>query len=253
MTGPHVALADGHGYAERAAYYAAEIADVPPPDLLPGLLHAGAKVAELPSGTGHFLTTYAEHDADVLLIDASRAMLDAAQAASPTAATLCRRVEDLTPGDGPVDLAVLPNAALNQLAMTFGPARLLAAAAQILAPGRSLLAQVMNVTDDGSVQRCGFYDPDAFDAEPFTDRRLRLGHRDLTRLRRQRFEHGVLQLEFELREENTILYRHAVELLPLHQVRLANAVALAGLDLVAVTPGAGGLIEVVARRPGARR
>lgn len=55
------------GYAARAARYAAEIADVPGPMLLDGLLRSGLRVAEMPSGTGHFLPAYAIASAEVTL------------------------------------------------------------------------------------------------------------------------------------------------------------------------------------------
>jgi SAM-dependent methyltransferase len=249
VTRLHADPSDDLGYAQRAAFYAAEIAAVPTPVLLPELLRPGMRVAELPSGTGHFLTAYARQQADVLLIDASQGMLAAARTAAPEVVTLCQRIEDLSSADGPADLVAIPNGALNQLAVMFGPSRLLAAAARILAPGGILLAQVISVADDGSLEACGFYDPAAPSGEPVVDRLLRVEGRDLTRHRRQQVEHDVLRLDFELHDGDEVLYRHAVELLALPAGRLADAVTVASLDLLSITPGTGGFTEVLAQVP----
>ncbi|WP_329431071.1 class I SAM-dependent methyltransferase (plasmid) [Streptosporangium sp. NBC_01495] len=164
------------GYEQRAVSYAAEIAQLAAPRLLNGLLCPGMTVAEVPSGTGHFLSRYGAARVEVVLVDASPAMLAAARPAVPgqTLRTVCCRIEDLDPAQtGPVDLVVVANAALNQLAAGPGPAAaVLAAAARLLAPGGLLLAQVL-LADGDRVDGCGFYDPALPDGQPILDRRIR--------------------------------------------------------------------------------
>lgn len=237
------------GYARRAASYAGEIATVPVPEALAGLLATASRVVEVPSGTGHFLAAYAEYDVDVLLVDASEPMLEVARANAPEAVTLCRRIEDLTFGDGPADLVVMPNAALNQLAISSGPSRALASAARLLPPVGHLLAQVMTVGDDGSVAECGFYDPSVCDGELIEDRRLQVADRKLIRHRRQMLGGGVLQLELEFHDGDNVTDRYTVELLLLSRAQLIDAVTVAGLDLISITAGPGGLTEVLLQLP----
>lgn len=76
-TAPAAAVMAGRGlaesgYEERAAAYAAEIASLAPPRLLDGLLHPGTTVAEMPSGTGHFLRAYAAAGARTVLAPGAR-------------------------------------------------------------------------------------------------------------------------------------------------------------------------------------
>jgi S-adenosylmethionine decarboxylase len=57
-------------YAERSRHYAAEIARTPEPLLLDEVLRPGLRVAEVPSGTSHFLPAYAAASTEVTLIHA---------------------------------------------------------------------------------------------------------------------------------------------------------------------------------------
>jgi SAM-dependent methyltransferase len=243
------------GYAERARHYAAEIARVPAPRLLPGLLRSGLRVAEVPSGTGHFLDLYAAASAEVTLIDACPRMLEAArrQACShlhPVRA-VCTRVQDLSRQTGLVDLAVLPNAALNQLAADADPGELLTAAARILAPGGSLLAQVLLLDDSGTTTSCGFYDPASVEDTWLTDRHFAIGEgRHLGRRRRHRRDGDRLCIDFEFTEDNQPVYAHHVCLRLLTVSGLTAAADDASLTVLSIMPGDGGFHEILVAAAG---
>ncbi|MFF4991500.1 methyltransferase domain-containing protein [Streptosporangium saharense] len=241
------------GYEQRAASYAAEISAVVPPRLLNGLLRSGMTVAEAPSGTGHFLRGYASADAEVVLIDADAAMLAAARPAvrGQRLRTVCCRIEDLDAAQTgrPVDLVVMPNAALNQLATGPGLAAVLAGLVRILAPGGLLLAQILLVTDS---RGCGFYDPNLSDGRWRVDRRIRGDDgRELTRMRRQDQRGGRVRIDFALTRGGESVYDHQVELRLLTAAAVENAATAAGLSATHRLDGdAEHLPEVLAVRPG---
>jgi ubiquinone/menaquinone biosynthesis C-methylase UbiE len=238
------------GYAARARHYAAEISDVPQPESLAELLRPGLRVAEMPSGTGHFLAAYTAADAEVVLIDACPTMLQAARhqagrlGAQPR--LLCSSVQDLTAQAGPFDLIVMPNAALNQLTADTAAADLLAAAARPLKPGGLLLAQVL---DPAKGDAYGFYDPSVSDGAWHVDREFtdEAGQR-LTRRRRQRHHHDLIGIDFELRRRSELLYHHHVTLRLPTTRDLQAALTIAGFTSVTARPGTGGLIELLAVR-----
>jgi SAM-dependent methyltransferase len=237
------------GYDQRARHYSAELAAVPAPDRLEVLLTDGMRVVEMPSGTGHFLSHYAARHAHVTLIDASTAMLQAAALPEGLAAQkLTARIEDLRSASevgGSADLVVVPNGALNQLAATLDLTRVLKAAAELLAPGGRLLAQVLNLTDYGQVAGCGFYDPDLSPGQWTTDRHFAV----LTRRRRQFRDGDLLRLELEFTGAGFTTYRQDVTLRPLTVVQLRQAATAAGLACPTLTAGAGGFAEFTAHTP----
>jgi SAM-dependent methyltransferase len=240
------------GYAARAACYTAEIAGVVPPERLGSLLRPGLRVAEMPSGPGHFLPAYAAAGAEVVLIDACADMLTAAQRRTAgqqvsSLRTICCRIEDLPAGTGPADVVVIPNAALNQLAASTGPAELIAAAARLLVPGGVLLAQVLRVADDGRAGPCGFYDPALADGTWIADREF-TGSDGLRVARRRQQHHGGtwLHIDFEFTRDGETLYDHRVDLRLLTNLQVQTAMADAGLTPAGTCPGADGLDVVLA-------
>ena len=238
-------------YTERAHHYAAEITRVPEPRLLAGLLRPGQRVAELPSATGHFLTAYAAGGAEMTLIDACPEMLEAAlrQAGNlplRQPRIVCCRIQDLTSQFGPVDLAVIPNAALNQLAADTHPGELLTAAARILVPGGQVLAQVLLCDEHRATTTCGFYDPAAIDGTWLTDRRFTSDDgRPLVRRRCQRHGGDRLHIDFELAQDRKPVYAHGVDLRLFAASDIETAAVTTGLTVVEITPGGGGLHEVL--------
>jgi cyclopropane fatty-acyl-phospholipid synthase-like methyltransferase len=238
------------GYAVRARHYAAEISEVPRPESLADLLRPGLRVAEMPSGTGHFLPAYAAAGAEVVLIDACPTMLEAARhqacrlGAQPS--LLRSRIQDLTSQAGPFDLIVMPNAALNQMTADTAAADLLTAVARPLEPGGLLLAQVL---DPAKSRACGFYDPGVSDGAWHVDREFtdETGH-PLTRRRRQHHHHGLIDLDFELHRDGDLLYHHRVTLRLLTTGDLRTALTISGFTSVTARPGTGGLIELLAVR-----
>lgn len=242
------------GYAARARHYAAEIGNVPPPGTLAALLRPGLTVAEMPSGTGHFLSAYAAAGAEVTLIDVCSAMLEAARrhaaAVGMDPVLICAPIQDLTAQTRPFDLVVVPNAALNQLAADANLADLLAVVAQRLRPGGRLLAQVL---DPAGHQACGFYDPTLGDGTWCVDRRFadEIG-RPLIRRRRQQHFGGLIRIDFELHRDGVIIYRHHVVLRPLATAVLRIALGAAGFTELSICPALGpsgdGLFEIHAVR-----
>lgn len=243
-------MTGGTGYAERARYYAAEVARVPEPALLAGLLRPGLAVAEMPSGTGHFLPAYACAGAGITLADACPQMLATAlalAAQSGTALTaVCGPIEDLPGRAGPFDLIVMPNGALNQLSADAPPARLLAAIARLLTPGGLFLAQVLS-----PAAACGFYDPGLPDGDWHQDRQLAGDDgRTVTRRRRQHHRDGLIHIDFELASGGSKAHRQQVTLQPMPVEKAEAAFASAGLRILQAGTGAGGLAEILAgRRP----
>jgi SAM-dependent methyltransferase len=233
-------------YAARAPHYAAEIRAAPQPDALAGLLRPGLRVAEMPSGTGHFLPAYQAAGANVDLIDACRPMLHAARRQAARLAIqprlLCSPIEDLTPQAGPFDLIVMPNGALNLLAARTPAAELLTAAARPLVPGGLLLAQTLDPVGDTA---CGFYDPHLDDGAWHIDRQF--GH-VFSRRRRQHHDCPDIRIDFELRGGVGLIYRQRLTLRLLGIGDIRSALATAGLTDVTIHAGAGGLTEVLAGR-----
>ncbi len=242
------------GYGARVRHYAAEISRVPQPESLTGLLRPRLRIAEMPSGTGHFLPAYTAVGAEVVLIDACHPMLQAAShrarrlGAEP--GLLCSPIQDLTSQAGPFDLIVMPNAALNQLTAGAAAAGLLTVAARLLEPGGLLLAQIL---DPARNIACGFYDPGISDGTWHTDRKFtdNTGHR-MTRRRRQHHHHhhhaDLAGIDFELRRDGELLYHHHVTVRLLTTADLRAALAISGFTNLTARPGTGGLIELLAVR-----
>jgi len=241
-------------YAARAHHYAAEVRDLPPPAALADLLCPRLRVAEIPSGTGHFLPAYTAARVNLTLIDACAAMLTAAQYQAAAVGAHPRMiralVEDL-PGDaGPFDLVVMPNAALNQLAAASDPSVLIAAVAHVLAPGGLLLAQVLDPT---AGRTCGFYDP-ALESDTWhVDRQFtdETGRR-MVRRRRQHRQPGQVDIDLELHHGSERVYRQRLTLLLLNAADLHPLLLAAGFTDLRLQPGAGGLTDLLAARPAGR-
>lgn len=237
-------------YAARARHYAAEISATPQPDALARLLRSRLRVAEMPSGSGHFLSAYRAAGADVILIDACRPMLHAArrQAARLTMQPrlLCSPIEDLTSQTGPFDLIVIPNGALNQLAAQTPAAKLLTAATRSLEQDGLLLAQIL---DPSGRTACGFYDPHLSDGTWHIDRQFN-GDPGQVFTRRRRQHHGPpdIRIDFELSDGMNLIYRHRLILRLLDVGDIRSALATAGLTDVTIHAGAGGLTEILAGR-----
>lgn len=237
------------GYARRASWYAAEISQVPEPALLAGLLRPGLAVAEMPSGTGHFLPAYSSVGASITLVDACPHMLTAAQAQASqdgiAIATVCGMIEDLPGWTGPFSLIVMPNGALNQLTAAPPAGRLLAAVARLLVSDGLFLAQVL--TPDAV---CGFYDPELADGDWHQDRQFPSGDGvPVSRRRRQHHEGDVVRIEFELRTlAGYLVHRQQVALKLMAIGEVHAALAGAGLRVLRYEPGPGGLTEILCAR-----
>ncbi|MFI7131321.1 class I SAM-dependent methyltransferase [Nonomuraea sp. NPDC050153] len=226
------ALAE-RGYEERAATYAAEIASLAPPRLLDGLLHTGTTVAEMPSGTGHFLRAYAAAGARcTVLVDSNRAMLATARPAvrGQHLHTVCSPIQNVQQAQtGPVGLVVIPNGALNQLAADLGCEGVLAGMSRVLAPGGLLLAQLVD-----EVGGCGFYDPRLPDGKWTIDRRMRGLHgEELVRMRRQRRHGDLVSIDLTLTAATgSVRYDHQVRIRLLGADGLRELLAAARLEVV---------------------
>jgi SAM-dependent methyltransferase len=236
------------GYGRRAAYYAAEISGVPGPALLRGLLRPGLSVAEMPSGTGHFLPAYSAAGARITLVDACPQMLAAAQALATrsgiTVTAVCETIEGLPGRAGPFDVIVMPNGAINQLAAETPLARLLAVVVLLLAPDGLFLAQAL--APDAA---CGFYDPGLPDGAWHPDRHFTSGDgRAITRRRRQHHRDGLVHIDFELASGGNEVHRQQVTLRPMPVTETAAALAGAGMRTVRTRCGHAGLAEVLGAR-----
>lgn len=237
------------GYAGRARYYAAETGAVPEPSLLRELLTAGLAVAEMPSGTGHFLPAYAAAGAEVTLADACPEMLEAAQERAARRGTgitaVCAMIEDLPRETGPFDLIVIPNGAFNQLASVTSPGTVLYLVTQLLRPGGLVLAQVLT---PGAT--CGFYDPALAEDRWIQDRHFPAdGRRTVTRRRRQHHHASGVTIDFEIRRDGQVVHEQQITLrLPAGR-DMHEAVAQAGLRTVKTLRGPGGLTELLCSRP----
>jgi SAM-dependent methyltransferase len=238
------------GYAARAAYYAAEISRVAEPALLARLLRPGLTVAEMPSGTGHFLPAYSAARASVTLADSCPQMLAVAQALASRSGTevttVCGIIEDLPGRTGPFGLIIMPNGALNQIAAGTPPGRLLTVVDRLLVPDGLFLAQVLS--PDAA---CGFYDPGLADGDWHQDRQFPGEDGQLvTRRRCQRHLGDVIRIDFELASDGDPVHRQQVTLKLMTDAGMQAALADAGLRILETGPGSGGLAEVLcARQP----
>jgi SAM-dependent methyltransferase len=240
------------GYAERASWYAAEISGVPVPALLAGVLSPGMAVAEMPSGTGHFLPAYSGARASITLADACPQMLTAARAQAcrggTVVATACGRIEDLPGRTGPFGLIVMPNGALNQLAAATPPGGLLTAVARLLVPDGFFLAQVLS-PDAAS----GFYDPGRADGDWQEDRQFPgEDGMPVSRRRCQHHDGDVVRIEFELRSGGRVVHRQQVALKLMTAGDVHAVLAGAGLRVLQYGPGPGGFTEILCARQSGR-
>lgn len=239
-------------YERRAVTYAAEIASVVPPRLLQGLLHTGMTVAEMPSGTGHYLRAYAAANVRAILVDSSPAMLSTAQPVvrGQALSKVCAPIQELQPNRiGPIGLVVIPNGALNQLAAGPDLQGVLAGIRRVLAPGGLLLAQL--VDDAGG---CGFYDSHMPDGLWRVDRRLRgRNGEELLRMRCQH-HHGaqrdMVRIDLTMiAPAHGVLYDHRVQFRLLNADTLCKQMAAAALEVVHTLPGNFEFLTEVLIRP----
>jgi len=240
------------GYEGRARFYAAEIAAVPEPRLLTRLLRPGLRVAEMPSATGHFLSAYAACQAQVTLVDCCQEMLSAAGRRAEGIGLqgfrlVLNPIQNLASETGPVDLVVIPNAALNQLAAGTHLVTLLTAVAQVLKPGGLLLLQILDLHDDGTIGACNFYTPGTGERELVTDRKFTDDDGSLLVRRRQQSCAGrILHLRFQFLRNDRACYRHSVELRLLGVDDVRAALSVAGFGNIHAYYEAGRLTEVLA-------
>lgn len=258
---PAAATAVVDGYEVRARFARAEADAVSRPRLLRGLLRTAQHVAEVPCGAGHFLADYAATGVKTMLIDGNGAMLaaaieHAAEIGLPADRTDAhvRYVQELGELAG-VDLVVIPNAALNQLACQTPLTALLEAVHHGLRPGAKLLAQVACTHPGGGIDTAGCYDPIRHHGVWFADRYLdpsRAGGAVL-RHRRQHRHHdgngaGRVCVEFDyIDTTGTSLHTTSIKLRLFSAEELAAALISAGFSRVRFLPGYGGLSEIVAQ------
>lgn len=251
-----------NSYRRRARFCRAETAAVRRPRLLRGLLGTARHVAEIPSGTGHFLTNYAEAGAAVTFVDACPDML-AAAAEHATAAglpaervrTVLSTVQRLAPLAA--KLVVVPNGALNQLVLQSPAQRLLTRMCSMLPPNVEVLAQVACLHPGGGVDNSTFYDPRGQHGRWFADRRFDPAQvaGAALRYRRQYRDGEQLRIEFDYRDSaGERLHTAMVELALLSARELGDVFTAAGFVNVRFLPGQGGLSELLATTPaGSRR
>ncbi len=242
-------------YRTRTPFAAAETRAVQVPRLLRGLLRAATHVAEVPCGAGHFLPAYVEHEVVVTLVDACQDMLDlaadrAADHGLPSDRVTARRalVQDLELPSG-VDLVVLPNAALNQLAAQSGLPTLLAAVRATIGEGTVVLAQVCCEHPAGAVDASTFYDDRRPHGQWFPDTVLPCDQLDgdVLRRRRQHRDRDQLRIEFDyLDKSRTRVESAVVDLRVFTAEELISAFGVAGFTDVRFLPGTDGLSEITA-------
>jgi hypothetical protein len=218
------------------------------PYLLDGLLRPGMVVAEVPSGTGHYLHAYAAAGCRCVLVDADADMLAAAAdnaAGIPHVRLLHARLEELTGAQLLVDLVVVPNGALNQLAHDLPLTHVFRALADIVGEGSRLLVQAL-LGEPG--EACGFYEP-LRGTFWFTDRRITdPAGGTLLRRRRQRQHDDGVSIDFTLHRDDTLVYEHTVSLRLLDRAVVTTAATATGLTVTTYRPGLGRLTEVVLTR-----
>lgn len=261
-------------YSARTPFARSETAAVRRPRLLSRLLNAApvdaaagtvdrvVSVAEIPCGAGHFLTDYASRDCAVTLVDASAEILAIArehahEAGLPPHRTHAVRtyVQDLDLAE-PVDLMVVPNAALNQLAAQSPLSVLLARLRANMRSGGELLVQLACHHPGGVVDTATFYDPDRGHGAWFDDRWFDPERTDGANLRRRRQHRGGdrLRIEFDYHDvDGTSLHRTTVELTLFTADTMTAALTAAGFTHVRFLPGQGGLSEFLATADGLRR
>ncbi|WP_063711395.1 class I SAM-dependent methyltransferase [Nocardia asiatica] len=248
-------------YDQRAVFSRAETTSVPRPHGLAQLLATCRHLVEVPCGSGHFLSDYARADVSVTLADANAAMLkEAAEHAHEVGIPESRLsvVQGLLnrlrlPDD--VDMVVVPNAALNQLAYQ-QPLTAVAAALHAAADrtGVQLLAQVAVTTDAGPDTATRFFDPAVPDDDWVADRWFdpAVGGA-VQRRRRQRRFGDRLRLEFAyLDGHGNTVHTTTTHIQLLTHTTLSAAFELAGFGEIRVRPGPGGLWElraVTGRQP----
>jgi len=242
--------ADADNYQARAAGYAGELADLPTPRLLDTVLgESGLRVVEAPSGTGHYLPHYARAGARLTLADVCPQMITTALRHAEDSgvfapAVACTLIEDLDSLITGVDLLVIPNAAINQLAAQ--PGRLIAvlsAAHRALAPAGTVYIQAL-CRSGTRVPACRFYDLAAPHRCWFPDRVLPGGG---VRRRWQERTGDRLSIGFRITTPAGVTTEQHVDLRVLTVARLAAAARRAELRITRTLPDAvGGLSELTA-------
>ncbi len=261
---PAAATAVVNGYELRAQFARADAYAVSRPRLLRGLLRTAQHVAEVPCGAGHFLADYADFGVRTTLIDGSAAMLAVATAHAADIGLPADRthadvqyVQEL--GElADVDLLVMPNAALNQLACQTPLAELLAAIHNALRPGTELLAQVLCTHPGGEIDTAGCYAPIRQHGVWFADRYLdpsRAGGAVLRRRRQHQHHEGNgavrVRVEFDyVGTASVSLLITSVELRLFSAEELAAALTSAGFSRLRFLPGYGELSDVAAQAGG---
>jgi SAM-dependent methyltransferase len=248
-------------YEARTRFARAETATVSRPRLLHGLLARAVHVAEIPCGAGHFLADYAGAGLAVTLVDASEAMLAEACRHAHDAGLAPARihpvrayVQDLAVPEL-VDLVVVPNAALNQLACQASLADVLAALRASLCRGVQVLVQVACTHPGAGVDTGGFYDPARQHRVWFADRWFDPAHAGgaVHRRRRQVRDGNRVRIEFDYRDPaDACLHAATVELALLSAAALSAAFTAAGFGHVRFLAGQGGLSEALATVGGGR-
>lgn len=239
-------------YAQRATLYAVEVATLKRPVLLAELLKSAPLVAEAPCGAGHFLDEYAANGTSVTLLDAEPEMLRIA-AERARMKLVEARTTVLTFGtdrpDRQFDFITCPNAAVNYLNATLGKAIAAASLAELVCGGGRLLMQVLLQHADGTVDRCGCYDPGAPHGRWLTEWTRPDGKSgQLTRRRRQRRDGDVITVDLERRYDGRPLGRSQVILQLVELGQVAAQFAEHGLDVITVVPGHDQLSEILLRR-----
>lgn len=249
-------------YDGRTQFARAETRAVRRPRLLRGLLDTTTHVAELPCGAGHFLADYTHAGVAVTLADANPMMLAAAREHAHDTGlpaerthTVCAYVQDLIL-PSTVDLVVVPNAALNQLACQTPLADLLSGVRAGLRCGAEVLVQVACTHPGGAVDTTGFYDPTRHHGVWFADRWFDPAQAGgaVLRRRRQHRDGDRLRVEFDYRDPaGACLHATTVELALLSVDTLTVAFTTAGFGHVRFLAGHGGLSEALATVDGGHR
>lgn len=248
--------------AVRRPRLLSSLLNVSPVDAAAGTVDRVVSVAEIPCGAGHFLTDYANAGSAVTLVDASAEMLAIAREHAHEAGllphrthTVCAYVQDLDLL-APVDLVVVPNAALNQLAAQSSLSVLLPRLRAIVRSGGELLVQVACLHPGGDVDTATFYDPARKHGAWLDDRWFGPARTGGALLRRRR-QHRVgdrLRIEFDYHDvDGTSLHHTAVELALFTADTVTAALTAAGFTHVRFLPGQGGLSEFLATADGPRR
>lgn len=242
-------------YQARTRFARAEADTVSRPRLLRGLLAGASQVAELPCGAGHFLADYGDARLAVTLVDANSGML--AQACGHArdvglppeqVRTVCGYVQDLAVLEA-VDLVVVPNAALNQLACQAPLEEVLTWLRASLRPDVEVLVQVACTRSGGGVDTASFYDPARRHGVWFADRWFdpATAGGALLRRRRQIRDGDRLRIEFDYRDTaDTRLHATTVEMALFRAETLTAGFTTSGFGNVRFLAGSGGLSEAAA-------